>query len=242
MKIIASDYDGTISFNGVSDADKEAIARFRKAGNKFGVVTGRDLEMAQWILYDMKGKIDFLICCTGAMILDGQGNILYEKKQRVDKNRFEALFKKAREHHIGTFSVSDRLVRIYADRVGTLPMELERITEFTQANMWFPNEQDCVEYMEYLEREHGDYIKPFRNGGSLDIPPLGVSKPTGVYEYAKMLDNVEKIYAVGDNLNDIPMIKEFCGFAVSNAKDEVKAVAQHQCDRVADMIEYVLQE
>ena len=47
---------------------------------------------------------------------------------------------------------------------------------------------------------------------------------------------------VGDNLNDIPMIKEFCGFAVSNAKEDVKKVAKHQCNRIADMIDYIMNE
>jgi hydroxymethylpyrimidine pyrophosphatase-like HAD family hydrolase len=90
MKIIASDYDGTINCGGVSQADREAIAKFRKAGNKFGVNTGRDLEMATWILYDMKDEIDFLICCTGGTILDGQGNIIFEKRQKSEA-RFEGV-------------------------------------------------------------------------------------------------------------------------------------------------------
>ncbi|MBR7101750.1 MAG: HAD hydrolase family protein, partial [Clostridia bacterium] len=43
MKIIATDFDGTLSYNGkISEEDKAAIKRFRDAGNKFGVVTGRD--------------------------------------------------------------------------------------------------------------------------------------------------------------------------------------------------------
>ena len=41
MKIIASDFDGTINYNGrVSDEDKAAIKRFRAAGNRIGIVTG----------------------------------------------------------------------------------------------------------------------------------------------------------------------------------------------------------
>ena len=34
MKIIASDYDGTINYKGkISEEDQRAIAKFRKAGN-----------------------------------------------------------------------------------------------------------------------------------------------------------------------------------------------------------------
>ena len=44
MKIIASDFDGTLNYHGISAEDTAAIAKFRAAGNKFGIVTGRDLE------------------------------------------------------------------------------------------------------------------------------------------------------------------------------------------------------
>lgn len=240
MKIIASDYDGTVNCGGVSLADREAISKFRAAGNKFGIVTGRDLEMALWILGDIGTEIDFLVCCTGAIILDGDGNILYEKKQKVDVGRINTIIDKAMEYGFGVFAMSDRLCKFYNDRRGIIPRELDRIKEFTQTNLWFPSEQNCIDFLEYLNKNHSDYFVGYRNGGSIDIPPLGISKPTGVHEYARMMENVEKIYAVGDNLNDIPMIKEFCGFAVSNAKDEVKAAAEHQCDRIADMIEFIM--
>jgi hydroxymethylpyrimidine pyrophosphatase-like HAD family hydrolase len=72
------------------------------------------------------------------------------------------------------------------------------------------------------------------------MPPLGTSKVSGIYDYAKAFEN-PKIYTVGDNVNDIPMILEFEGYAVSNAKDEVKAVAKHQCDRIANMIEEIME-
>jgi hydroxymethylpyrimidine pyrophosphatase-like HAD family hydrolase len=37
MIIIASDYDGTLNNHGVSQEDKDAITKFRKKGNKFGI-------------------------------------------------------------------------------------------------------------------------------------------------------------------------------------------------------------
>ena len=240
MKIISSDYDGTVNCNGISQEDRDAIAKFRGAGNKFGINTGRDLEMALWILHDMKGEIDFLICCTGAMILDGEGNIIFERKQKIDHARHKLIIDEARKYGFGSFTVSDRLVRIYADRNEKIPSQIDLLDEFTQTNLWFLNDKGSEEFLKYLEENHSDYLKGYRNGGSIDVPPLGSSKTTGVYEYAKMFDNVEKIYAVGDNINDIPMLKEFCSFAVSNAKEEVKEIADYQCNRIADMIEKIM--
>lgn len=41
MKLIATDYDGTLNYNGVGTETIEAIRKWRQAGNAFGVVSGR---------------------------------------------------------------------------------------------------------------------------------------------------------------------------------------------------------
>ena len=45
MYIVGSDFDGTLNRGGVSEQDRDAIHRFRQAGNRFGLVTGRDYWM-----------------------------------------------------------------------------------------------------------------------------------------------------------------------------------------------------
>ena len=118
-------------------------------------------------------------------------------------------------------------------------MQIDALKEFTQINTGFTSEENAQRFIDYANEKYSDKLSAFRNGSSVDIPPVNTSKVTGVYEYAKMFDNPE-IYAVGDNINDLAMIKEFCGFAVSNAKEEVKKAADHQCDRIADMIEFIM--
>ena len=41
MKIIASDYDGTFNHNGIDDNKRAAVAKWRLAGNLFGIISGR---------------------------------------------------------------------------------------------------------------------------------------------------------------------------------------------------------
>ena len=43
MKIIASDYDGTLNRGGISDDVRKAIDMWRERGNIFGIVTGRGI-------------------------------------------------------------------------------------------------------------------------------------------------------------------------------------------------------
>ncbi|MBO4982727.1 MAG: HAD-IIB family hydrolase [Clostridia bacterium] len=241
MKIIASDYDGTINYQGkISDSDKEAIRRFRKAGHKFGIVTGRDVELATWIRQENGFEFDFLICCTGAFIKNGEGDVLYVKKGKVD-SFFDIMIKKALELNAGFFAVGDVLTKCFVDVLGKIPHDLSKISEFTHANCFFPKEEIAEEFAEYVRNNFSDKISAHRNGNAVDMPPANTSKVTGIYEYASLFENPE-IYAVGDNVNDIPMVKEFCGYAVSNAVDELKSVAKHQCNRIADMIDELLSE
>lgn len=241
MKIIASDFDGTINYHGkVSDEDKEAIKRFRRAGNKFGIVTGRDVELSQWIRQGDNFEFDFIISCTGAFIRDGDGNVLYVKRGKMGAF-FDDIVAKALELQSCFFTVGNGFNKCYVDTLQKIPYDFSMLDEFTHANSTFPSDEKAAEFAEYVNSNYGDLISAHRNGWSVDMPPAHTSKVTGIYEYAKMFDNPE-IYAVGDNVNDLPMIQEFCGYAVSNAVDAVKQAAAHHCDRVCDMINELMKE
>lgn len=241
MIIIASDFDGTISYQGkISDEDKKAIHTFREKGNKFGIVTGRDVDLAQWIKQENGLEFDFVICCTGGVIKDGDGRIIYQKKGKMGHFVSE-LIEKAKELGAYGFAIGDVLLKCIVDIKGLIPARLDALTEFTHANTGFITEENATAFTEFVNKNYSDKISAHQNGTAVDMPPAYTSKVTGIYEYAKMFDNPE-IYAVGDNFNDIPMIKEFNGYAVSNAKEEVKKSAKHQCDRIADMIEELLKE
>ena len=241
MKIIASDYDGTINYHGrVSDEDKEAIRRFRRAGNKFGIVTGRDAELSQWIRQGDGFEFDYIISCTGAFIRDGNGEILYTKRGKLGAFMDE-LVAKAKELNALFFSVGDLFTKCYVDVYGKIPHDFSKLNGFTHANSTFSNDESAEAFARFVKENYSDKISAHRNGNSVDMPPANTSKVTGIYEYAKMFDNPE-IYAVGDNVNDLPMIEEFCGFAVSNAVDKVKMAAKHQCNRICDMIDTLMGE
>ena len=241
MKIIASDFDGTISYQGkISDEDKAAIKRFRAQGNKFGIVTGRDVELSQWIKQKDGFEFDFIICCTGCVIKDGDGKIIYVKKGEVGPFFFD-IIGKAKECGADFFSIGDVLYKCYIDMSGAIPVDFSKITEFTHANCGFSSDENAIKFAEYVEKNYSDKISVHRNGWCVDMPPVNTSKVTGIYEYASRFQSPE-VYAVGDNVNDLLMIKEFNGYAVSNAVESVKSAAPHQCNRICDMIEELMEE
>lgn len=242
MIIIASDYDGTLNHHGISQEDKDAITKFREAGNKFGLVTGRDLEQALWVVKDIKRanlEVDFVICCTGAVRLNQNGEVESIKKQKVG-GYLERMLEYAKTLEIGSFRASNELTVCHTDTRGNIKQDFSSLGgELTQANAWFYNEEDAQKFTDYVSKNLSQEISVFRNGGSIDMPPVGVSKVTGIYDYASQFKDA-KIITVGDNVNDVPMLKEFGGYAVSNARDEAKNAAKHECNRIADMIEEIM--
>ena len=241
MKIIASDFDGTINYNGrISDEDKEAIKRFRQAGNKFGIVTGRDVDLAQWIKQENGFEFDFIICCTGGVIKNGEGEIIYAKKGKVG-DFFYDLIEKSKEFGANFFAIGDTMLKAYIDMAGKIEPQFNVLSEFTHSNVGFHTEDGARQFAEFVKDNYSDKISAYQNGWHVDMPPASTSKVTGIYEYASRFNSPE-VYAVGDNVNDLSMIEEFIGYAVSNAKDEVKAKAKHQCNRICDMIDSIMEE
>ena len=77
MKILASDYDGTLNVQGVvSKENIEAIAAWRAAGNLFGVVSGRNLGSIKKFVDKDGVPYDYMVGCNGSVMTDAQGNRL----------------------------------------------------------------------------------------------------------------------------------------------------------------------
>ena len=56
MKILGSDYDGTLTCGGIEETKIAAIHRWREAGNRFGIVTGRVASFRQRLLEEKEGR------------------------------------------------------------------------------------------------------------------------------------------------------------------------------------------
>ena len=74
LKLIASDFDGTYcryseeTGGQLTREDREAVARWRAAGNKLVIVTGRPLIRVEDVVRIHRPECDGYICCTGAIV------------------------------------------------------------------------------------------------------------------------------------------------------------------------------
>jgi hydroxymethylpyrimidine pyrophosphatase-like HAD family hydrolase len=79
MKIGASDYDGTLfRQRTIAAEDVEGIRSWRAAGNKFGVVSGRDYGMLMPQLKHYGIESDYAVCNNGGIIFRADGTPLWQ--------------------------------------------------------------------------------------------------------------------------------------------------------------------
>ena len=76
-RLIVTDLDSTIIFDrAVSQADREAMERWRAAGNLLAIDTGKSIFAARDVLEPAGVRFDYGIVFTGAVLIDGDYQVL----------------------------------------------------------------------------------------------------------------------------------------------------------------------
>ncbi len=247
MYILATDYDGTLNRGGISQADRDAIARFRKAGNLFGVVTGRASDMYDTLVRE-KVEFDFVIVMNGAMSLDTDGNTVFEVTG--DASCVRGITELIGNGEYGSYlsCVNHRARRTFhaahpdgSDKYD--PMEkIDEFPRFTQLNTWVKTDELATKAVAEINARFGEHVNALQNGTCIDIPPHGIDKGVGVARYADQMGVPhENVWCAGNNMNDMAMITRFHGCAVSNAREEVKAAAEATYDGIFTIIDHIMQ-
>ena len=243
MNIIANDFDGTLFRGGVSEEDKEAIARWRAAGNLFGIVTGRLYLDALFILQQGVAP-DFLINGNGSAILSADGSII--ERVGADAALLPEIARTSREMGAFMLTTAGETAQIWADyRKDDCEEQLAEayaFGKFQQVTLCFPTGEQAQAYEDFIREQYGSLLNPMRNSNNVDIPPVGVDKTDGIRRYIRMRGlTPEHVYTVGDNLNDLAMITAFEGFAMAGGREEPKAAApMGVVESIADMIRRIM--
>lgn len=252
MKLIASDYDGTLNRNRiVCREDIDAIAAWRKAGNLFGLVTGRGFPGAKHEMDHYGITVDFYICNNGSAIFDGEENLIAATtgNPAVLKPLVEAIRQANGERAAISGGKERRCVILDPERDGgpgeqwisfdklhTLPYA------FTQVDTNFPSDEPAAAKLTaFVNTNYGQYVHAHQNGTNVDITPVGVSKPNGILQYIeKMGISKEQVSVIGDNTNDLEMIHAFSGFAVASGNPYVISQASKIYESVGALIQDLL--
>ena len=242
MRIIASDYDGTLNFGGIDDRKRDAIARWRKAGNLFGMVSGRMVKSIQQKTDEAQIVPDFIIADSGGTVVTREGEVLCHTV--VDGKEALKLAKMM-------LDVNVKSVNLHADFFCLIKPEgsplkedefylsnLPLIEQTPQVTANCANIPQALTLIDRINAEFSDTFDVLQNGRVVDVVPKGVNKARGIYTLINHLGiPKESVITVGDNGNDIHMLYEFNSYAMANGSDSAKAAAKDITLGICELIE-----
>lgn len=254
MYILASDFDGTLKLHGtISDKDKVAIEAWRKAGNLFGVNTGRGYCSIKADLERHQVEYDYLLCNNGGLIYENEDKPIEQKTAAgevlpslvsfiMESGGFHAAISRIENNREAGYWISEKINHKPSHGFTRILMgDLNRITYFTQLSTMYEKEEQANKSTKQINELFGDYVTAFQNGIFIDIVPAGVSKATGLLQYMHLKQiPKENVLVIGDNFNDLDMILEFNGFCVNSGQSEVIRKARKSYESIAGLIdEYI---
>lgn len=243
MKIIGSDYDGTLNHGGIDDIKKNAIERWRSAGNIFALISGRGPENVLKLYREKQFGCDYLIANNGAVILKTDGTVVSDI--RCDGSIATELL----EHLFGNGCPwgdiqTDFPCTVYADandctEDGEYILEnMPEIPYFNQISTKLPDYETAEKVTESVRARFGDMLNPLQNGVCIDIVRADMNKAKGLYILMDLLGAAyDDIIAVGDNVNDRAMIEEFRSYAMENGVELIKQLADYVTPGITELIE-----
>ena len=250
-KIIACDLDETLlnDDHQISEKDIESIRKATELGVKFVIATGRPFNSAfndlrRLGLFDKEDE--YVISFNGSVLTENKGNrVIYLQEMPFDM--INELYKKGVEYDtcIHAYSLDKVYVYNYFDFerkyiegrmniVETFEKTLEKYRDDTFIKILFCNLDDQVlqNYLRNMSELTGDVEVSFSSNRYLEFNCPGIDKGVGLVNLARYLNvDIKDTIAVGDNINDLPMIKAAgLGIGVRN----VNPVMKDECDYVLE--------
>lgn len=227
MFLLATDFDRTFYTNNIDlKRNIDNLPKFRER-NKFVIITGRSY--GDFInLTKNSIKTDYLIVNHGATILKDDEIIKSIYISESTKKKIMELFD---FNKITYFASHDK-----DSRVDINTLDLSKI------NIQLSDNLVAKKAADYINENFSDieaYIS-MRHKNHIEIVNKKANKANAI-RYVSNLEKINKhlIYTVGDGYTDIEMIKQFNGYAISDAVDELKEYAIDTISSVSDMMEYL---
>lgn len=240
MKIICSDYDGTLNYGGITDKKLNAIKKWQAKGNLFSVVSGRDKEF----FLELKERnipVDYYLACNGALITDSNYNIISDV--RCKKDNILPLVELLFSLNCPFANIcADTTVRIknsnFPDETGEDIGAVSECSYFNQISTALPTVEEAASVTEKVRERLGSVVNPLLNGVCIDIVPAGIDKARGIYTLSEKINlSYSDVICVGDNINDEAMIKEFYSYAMKNGVEKIKELADNITSGIEELIE-----
>ncbi len=245
IKLIASDIDGTLVPDGCYNIDEEifeVILELKKRGIYFVAASGRQYPSIEKLFAPIKDDI-FFITENGGYITCRDRELF---SNPMDKNLVAELIKDVRKldgcdilaggkivEYVESKNEKyiDWLVNGYRSEIIRVDDILDVSEDIVKVSVY--REQEIEKYTVTLKEKWQDRLKVTLAGDCwLDFMRVDVNKG---YALKLIQDSLkikpEETMVFGDQLNDIEMLQSAkYSYAVANAREEAKAVANYLCD------------
>lgn len=238
MKLLVSDYDGTFETGRLSPyINVNSIRRFMDAGNVFALSSGRSYTSLKLVAEKYNIPYDYLATCDGSLLFDKDGNnlmfntmsskVIGDLQELIGLN----LHKKVNfthEKEYDTFHSDDMRLASIAFFID----EGKITSKFKRLYQELKEKHPELDFFVYNWYEEYYYM----------IKPKNVTKSTTVGKLGRILQiPKEEIYTVGDNTNDIEMIRDYNGFMIGNC-EKLEPVALKRYSSVRRLVKDIMNE
>ena len=228
LKIAVSDFDGTLAQeeNLVTKDDIAAIKDWQAAGHKFGLATGRGITMVTPILEKFGFKIDFLLATNGAVIFDENWHVLksYSFPNKLTRKLLSEPVYQRLDHPMVVFTEKTAYSVVDYPEIPpelVTPAALGELMErgdIVQVSLrWSSveeNTQNTAAICEKFPALIGNVNRVF-----MDLTLKEVNKANGIAQLLRLKGwDDAQVYTIGDDKNDLAMIKKYNGSTVKSAK------------------------
>lgn len=248
MRIIGSDYDGTLNHNGIDGKKIKALENWRNQGNIFALISGRGPENLLELYNKKPFPCDYLIANNGTIIMKTDGTVISDIRcdSSLTVPLLKLLFKKNCPWGDIQTSFPCTVHANFKDCKDADDYTLENMPEipyFNQISTFLPDFETAAKVTACIREQFGDKLNPLQNGVCIDIVRADMNKAKGLYILMEHLGaKYDDIIAVGDNINDIDMIKEFRSYAMENGVEVIKELADYVTPGITELIEKELAE
>lgn len=239
MKVLASDFDGTLVFNDkFRKEDLKKIKEFQKEGNLVGLCSGRPFKG----VYEFCKKyldLDFYILCTGALVLDKDGNELF--KSTITKQSLENYFNRYQDKYEIYIQANKQIYTYDKKEMGSMVRKVINSLDEVEGDiyglsMFALTDENARKVCLDIE-ENFPELATHQNKAYIDVTAKGCSKGLGINKL-KEIYHIDNIAGIGDSYNDISMLETVdTSFTFHSSPDSLTSIVDHVVDSVSQAID-----
>lgn len=232
-KVLVSDYDGTFYRDDIEiKKNIEMVNKFRALNNLFVIATGRSYVDLKIMIDKYKIPFDYLILNHGALILSKDLKVLniFSLDERIVKDIL---------NYVSNSKIVDEIILI-----DTFNKNVKDTTCIVKIMLKLYNFDQAREIKNVIDRDYTNIKSYFVKEDDhylVEIVSIKASKSFMIEEILNKEKIVKtNVFAIGDGINDIDMLKNYNGYRIKNSCRELYPITSKIAFSVGDLISNII--